>query len=65
MPKGVGYPSPRKAKKILRHKKVKGKNLTGKQKKLMGLIASGKMPTKLSEMPKSARKGVKIKSRKD
>lgn len=39
-------PSKKKAKEILRHGKVRGKPLTGKQRGLMGVIASGKKPTK-------------------
>ncbi len=38
--------SPAKAKKILRDKSVRGKKLTGKQKRLFGLIAGGKRPIK-------------------
>jgi hypothetical protein len=45
-----------KARTMLRHGKAHGKELTGKQRKLAGLIASGKMPTRLQDMPKSVRK---------
>lgn len=37
----------KKAKKILEHGEVRGHALTGKQKRLFGLIASGKKPTRL------------------
>ena len=37
----------KKAKKILKDKKVRGKKLTKKQRGLFGLIAGGKRPTRL------------------
>lgn len=39
--------SPRKARKILEDGTVRGKPLTPAQKRLFGLIASGKKPTKV------------------
>ena len=36
-----------KAKMMLEEGKAKGKKLTGKQKRFMGLVASGKKPTKI------------------
>ena len=44
----MGELSPGKAKKILKDKKVRGKPLTDKARGFMGLIASGKEPTKVS-----------------
>lgn len=41
-----------KAKKMLRHGKVRGKRLTKKQKGLFGLIAGGKKPTRLKRRRK-------------
>lgn len=41
-----GYPSPEKAKKILRHGKARGKRLTKRQKGFLGLIAGGGTPTR-------------------
>lgn len=42
--------SPRKARKILRDKEVRGKPLTTAQRGLFGLIASGKRPTRISKV---------------
>ena len=56
MPKGVGY-------RTNKPRMASGKKLSAKQRKLRALVETGKMPTKLSEMPKSARKGVKVKPR--
>lgn len=41
MPKGIGYPNPRKAKKILRDGKVRGKALSPRQRRFMGAAAGG------------------------
>ncbi len=41
-----------KAKKILRDKEVRGKRLTGKQKRLFGFIAGGGTPTKIKKRRK-------------
>jgi len=47
--------SKKKAKKILKHGKVRGKKLSKKQKGLFGLIAGGKKPTKLRKRKKAKR----------
>lgn len=48
-----------KAKKILKDGKVRGKKLTPKQKRLMGMRAGGKLPARLQDLPASARRNVK------
>lgn len=45
-----------KAKKILKDGEINGKPLTDKQRKLFGLIASGKAPTRLAEMMRHKKK---------
>ena len=48
---GHGKPvSQRKAKKILRDKKVKGKTLSAKQRGMFGLIAGGGTPTRVRDV---------------
>ena len=42
-----GNLKPSKAKEILKHGEVKGHPLTKKAKRFMGLVASGKKPTKV------------------
>jgi len=42
-------PSQHKARKILKHGSVRGKPLTPKQRGLMGVIASGKKPTRVKK----------------
>ena len=49
-----------KAKKILSDRKVKGKKLTERQRKFMGLIASGKTPKRLGEVSQADRKRLKF-----
>lgn len=44
-----GLPSPEKARKILEDGEIDGRPLTPAQKRLFGLIASGKVPTKLKK----------------
>ena len=50
-----------KAKKILKDKKVRGKKLTDRQRRFMGLIASGKTPKRLGEVSQADRKRLKFK----
>lgn len=45
-----------KAKKILRDKEVRGKRLTGRQKRFFGLIAGGGRVTRLAKMASKLRK---------
>ena len=49
-----------KAKKILKDKKVRGKKLTDRQRRFMGLIASGKTPKRLGEVSQADRKRLKF-----
>ena len=51
-----GKMSAAKAKKILKDGEVGGKPLTPDQKKLFGLIAAGKVPSRLNDITKSRRK---------
>jgi hypothetical protein len=57
-----GLPSQKKAKKMLKDGEVRGKALSKKQKGLLGLIASGKLPQKLADVPKSQRAKVQAPS---
>jgi hypothetical protein len=47
MRKHIRYLSPQKAKKILTEGEVRGKSLTGRQKRFFGFVAGGGKPTKI------------------
>lgn len=49
--------SQKKAKKIMRHGEIKGKDLTPKQEGLFGLIAGGGTPTRMKKGSKKRKKG--------
>lgn len=54
----MNLPSPEKAAKILEDGEIDGEPITDAQRKLFGLIADGKLPTRLKDMPKSVREKV-------
>jgi hypothetical protein len=51
-----GLPTKRKSKKILKHGEIRGKELTGAQKGLFGLIAGGGKPSRVKKTAKRRRK---------
>lgn len=56
--KKLGLPSKDKAKKMLEEHKKGDKKLTDKQLALFRMIASGKVPTRLNDVPSELRKGL-------